>query len=91
MTAAVRAGPVVSTPYGAVRGRYLQGTAVLRGIVYAAPPFGARRFRPPVSLEPWDGMRDAGSFGPTPPKPPYSEAFEKYLSDPVVPVTTASI
>lgn len=30
-------------------------------------------------------MRDAGAFGPTPPKPPYSDAFEKYLSDPVVP------
>jgi len=30
-------------------------------------------------------VRDAGSFGPTPPKPPYSEAFQKYLSDPVVP------
>ena len=35
--------------------------------------------------EPWDGVRDAGAFGPTPPKPPYSEAFAQYLSDPVVP------
>ncbi|PZH14967.1 carboxylesterase, partial [Streptomyces sp. NTH33] len=34
---------------------------------------------------PWDGVRDAGSFGPTAPKPPYSEAFAQYLSDPVVP------
>ena len=76
---------MVSTPYGAVRGRYEHGVAVFRGIPYAAPPFGPRRFRPPVPPEPWDGVRDAGSFGPTPPKPPYSEAFEKYLSDPVVP------
>ncbi|MET7651033.1 carboxylesterase family protein [Streptomyces sp. NPDC005486] len=76
--------PVVATPYGAVRGRYENGIAAFRGIPYAAPPFGARRFRPPVPPEPWDGVRDAGAFGPTPPKPPYSEAFAQYLSDPVV-------
>ncbi|MGV9992217.1 carboxylesterase/lipase family protein [Streptomyces sp. NPDC003374] len=79
------AGPVAATPYGAVRGRYEHGVAVFRGIPYAAPPFGPHRFRPPVPPEPWDGVRDAGSFGPTAPKPPYSEAFAKYLSDPVVP------
>ncbi|MGW0820201.1 carboxylesterase/lipase family protein [Streptomyces sp. NPDC002845] len=82
---AVRADPVVSTPYGAVRGRYDHGVAVFRGVPYAAPPFGPRRFRPPVPPEPWDGVRDAGAFGPTPPKPPYSEAFARLLSDPVVP------
>ncbi|WP_328479054.1 carboxylesterase family protein [Streptomyces sp. NBC_00377] len=76
--------PVVPTPYGAVRGRYENGVAAFRGIPYAAPPFGARRFRPPVPPEPWEGVRDAGAFGPTPPKPPYSEAFARYLSDPVV-------
>lgn len=76
---------MVGTPYGAVRGRYEHGIAVFRGIPYASPPFGPHRFRPPVPPEPWDGVRDAGAFGPTPPKPPYSEAFEKYLSDPVVP------
>ncbi|MEU1597215.1 carboxylesterase family protein [Streptomyces sp. NPDC005708] len=76
--------PVVRTPHGAVRGRYEQGVAVFRGIPFAAPPFGAHRFRPPVPPEPWDGVRDAGAYGPTPPKPPYSEAFARYLSDPVV-------
>ncbi|MFJ8590950.1 carboxylesterase/lipase family protein [Streptomyces sp. NPDC093598] len=80
-----RTDPVVSTPYGALRGRYERGVAVFRGIPYAAPPFGPRRFRPPVPLPPWDGVRDAGDFGPTAPKPPYSDAFAHYLSDPVVP------
>ncbi|SES41155.1 para-nitrobenzyl esterase [Streptomyces sp. yr375] len=79
-------GPVVATPYGAVRGRYEGGgIAVFRGIPYGAPPFGPRRFRPPVPPAPWDGVRDAGAFGPTPPKPPYSDAFAQYLADPVVP------
>ena len=85
MTAANQTDPVVRTPYGAVHGRYEDGIAVFRGIPYAAPPFGPRRFRPPVPPEPWDGVRDAGAFGPTAPKPPYSEAFAQYLSDPVVP------
>ncbi|MGY1496537.1 carboxylesterase/lipase family protein [Streptomyces sp. QTS52] len=87
--------PVVRTPYGDVRGRYVgyerygghdgARIAVFRGIPYAAPPFGPRRFRPPVPPIPWDGVRDAGGFGPTAPKPPYSEAFARLLSDPVVP------
>ncbi|MGW2488972.1 carboxylesterase/lipase family protein [Streptomyces sp. NPDC001606] len=78
-------GPVVRTPHGAVRGRFERGVAVFRGIPYAAPPFGPRRFRPPQPPDPWDGVRDAAAFGPTAPKPPYSEAFAHYLSDPVIP------
>ncbi|MBZ3904724.1 carboxylesterase/lipase family protein [Streptomyces griseiscabiei] len=91
MTADRQGGPVVRTPYGSVRGTYEYGEgyetgiAVFRGVPYAAPPFGPRRFRPPAPPEPWAGVRDTVAFGPTPPKPPYSEAFARYLSDPVVP------
>ncbi|RII18502.1 Carboxylesterase [Streptomyces sp. YIM 130001] len=89
-------GPVVRTRSGAVRGRHetAQGRAgspaeariaVFRGIPYARPPLGALRFRPPEPVEPWDGVRDAGSFGPTPPKLPYAPAFAELLSDPAIP------
>ncbi|MFI8947147.1 carboxylesterase/lipase family protein [Streptomyces sp. NPDC053750] len=77
--------PVVHTPHGAVRGRHERGITVFRGIPYAAPPVGPRRFRPPAPPDPWDGVRDATAFGPTAPKPPYSEAFAQYLSDPAIP------
>lgn len=80
-----RDDPVTRTPYGAVRGRWERGVAVFRGIPCAEPPFGTRRFRPPVPPDRWDGVREAAAFGPTAPKPPYSEAFAQYLSDPVVP------
>ncbi|CAM5710921.1 Carboxylic ester hydrolase OS=Streptomyces fumanus OX=67302 GN=GCM10018772_40280 PE=3 SV=1 [Streptomyces fumanus] len=80
-----RTDPEVPTPYGVVRGRWEHGVAVFRGIPYAAPPFGPRRFRPPVPPDPWDGVRDAGAFGPTAPKPPYSPALARYLSDPDIP------
>ncbi|MEU5524521.1 carboxylesterase family protein [Streptomyces sp. NPDC047860] len=80
-----RENPVIRTPYGAVRGRWERSMAVFRGIPYAAPPFGPRRFRPPVPPDRWDGVRDAAAFGPTAPKPPYSDTFAQYLSDPAVP------
>ena len=47
------------TKYGAVRG--VPGDrggdySVFRGVPYAAPPVGARRFAPPAEPEPWSGV-----------------------------------
>jgi para-nitrobenzyl esterase len=38
------------------------------GVPYAAPPVGARRFRPPGPAPSWDGVRPAGEFGPSAPQ-----------------------
>ncbi|EFL19011.1 carboxylesterase, partial [Streptomyces sp. C] len=58
------------------------GIAVFRGIPYAAAPVGPRRFDAPRPPAAWDGVRDAGAFGPTAPKVPYPPAFAALLPDP---------
>jgi para-nitrobenzyl esterase len=59
----------VSMSTGTVRGRWENGVAVYRGIPFAAPPVGPRRFMAPQAAEPWEGVRDASRFGPAPPQP----------------------
>ncbi|MBT2545319.1 carboxylesterase family protein, partial [Streptomyces sp. ISL-44] len=74
------------TAHGVVEGRTgPDGIAVFRGIPYAAPPVGALRFAAPAPPEPWDGVRDAGAYGPTAPKVPYPPKFAALLADPEIP------
>ncbi|MFD4925682.1 carboxylesterase/lipase family protein [Streptomyces goshikiensis] len=78
--------PRAGTGYGVVEGRReAGGIAVFRGIPYAAPPVGALRFAAPAPPEPWEGVRDAGAFGPTAPKVPYPDTFAALLPDPEIP------
>jgi para-nitrobenzyl esterase len=60
--------PVVSTAAGQVRGRAEDGVAVFRGIPFAQPPVGDLRFAAPRPVRPWDGVREAATFGPPPPQ-----------------------
>ncbi len=62
---------IVRTSYGLVRGSEAEGIATFKGIPYAAPPFGPNRFQPPQPAASWSGVRDALTYGPTVPKPPY--------------------
>ncbi|MEE1813666.1 carboxylesterase/lipase family protein [Streptomyces sp. SP18ES09] len=77
---------VCRTRQGEVRGRTSpDGVTSFLGIPYAAPPFGALRFRAPAPPEPWTGVRDATAHGPTAPHAPYAPPFDALIPDEVVP------
>ncbi len=57
-------GPVVSVPGGQVRGQALKdGGSVFRGIPFAQPPLADLRWREPMPVKPWTGVREATTFG----------------------------
>jgi para-nitrobenzyl esterase len=68
--ASIAPGPIVHAPAGAVRGSTDGPIRVFRGIPYARPPVGELRWKPPVPLPPWNGVRDATAFGPACHQPP---------------------
>ncbi|MET8505544.1 carboxylesterase/lipase family protein [Streptomyces sp. NPDC004787] len=77
---------VCRTRQGEVRGRTSdEGVTSFHGIPYAAPPFGARRFREPAPPEPWTGVRDATAAGPTAPHAPYAPPFDALIPENTIP------
>jgi para-nitrobenzyl esterase len=52
---------IVQTDAGKVEGYQMRGLCVFKGIPYAAPPVGERRWLPPGIVEPWSGVRPAKS------------------------------
>jgi para-nitrobenzyl esterase len=57
------ARPVVATVQGQVSGVRQAGAEAFLGIPFARPPVGALRWREPMKLEPWRGVRDGSKFG----------------------------
>ncbi len=70
----------VTTTRGALLGSRHGPVSSFRGIPYAAPPVGERRWRPPAPAEPWEGRRPALDIGPAPlqPQPPRSSVMWQY-------------
>lgn len=54
---------VVCTADGPVRGTIDHGVLAVKGMPYAAPPTGARRWQPPAPPTPWSAVRDGTRFG----------------------------
>ncbi|MBC2776670.1 carboxylesterase family protein [Parasphingopyxis sp. GrpM-11] len=63
MSAAARSEVIVDAPAGSVRGYAEDGLEIFKGLPYAAPPVGENRWRPPVELPRWEGVREATEFG----------------------------
>lgn len=62
--------PVSRTALGALGGFWQDGIAVFRGVPYAAPPTGERRFASAAPHGEWSGIRDATRHGPIAPQTP---------------------
>ncbi|MGA0601779.1 carboxylesterase/lipase family protein [Caulobacter sp. KR2-114] len=54
---------VVTTSNGPIRGYQEGGLSIFKGVRYAAPPTGARRFRPPERPTPWTQPADTVALG----------------------------
>lgn len=55
---------LVDTAAGRLRGVVAPDHRLFANVPYAAPPVGALRWQPPAPAAPWQGARDATSFGP---------------------------
>jgi len=56
--------PLIDAPAGQVRGTTDAAIRVFKGIPYAAPPVRGLRWRAPMPLPRWSGVREATAFGP---------------------------
>ncbi|PWU12590.1 MAG: carboxylesterase family protein [Terriglobia bacterium] len=55
--------PVVAVTGGKIKGRLQNPGAVFKGIPFAAPPMGDLRWKEPMPVKPWAGVKDAGDYG----------------------------
>ncbi len=69
---------LVTTPSGPVAGLSANGVRSFKGVPYAKPPLGERRFAPPENIEPWTATRICDAFGPQ----PVQQDFSKIMGGP---------
>jgi para-nitrobenzyl esterase len=79
---------IVFLPQGALAGRVdTRGVRSFKGIPYAEPPVGNRRWTAPIAAAGWKGERDASRFGanciqpPWPPKIIYNDGLSNFSED----------
>lgn len=58
-----RSEAIVLAPAGALRGTAEHGINIFKGVPFAEPPVGPLRWKAPVPLAPWKGVRAATEFG----------------------------
>ena len=61
-------GAIVTTRSGKLEGEEANGLLVFKGIPFATPPVGARRWLPPERPAMWHGVREARRFGSVAPQ-----------------------
>lgn len=61
---------IARTALGDLQGLRQDGVTVFRGVPYALPPIGERRFAAPLPASSWSGLRDATVHGPIAPQSP---------------------
>ena len=60
---AIAANPVVEAPAGTLEGKSVGKIREYKGIPFAQPPVGPLRWKAPLPLPAWQGVRKAQSFG----------------------------
>jgi para-nitrobenzyl esterase len=72
--------PVANAPVGQIQGTTEGTLHVFKGIPYALPPVGSARWKPPVPVPAWSGVRKATEFGPAccQPQPQLSVVYADY-------------
>lgn len=58
-----RLDEVLALPHGKIRGKRTEGCAKFLGIPYGMPAAGDLKFRPPVPVPAWEGIRDCRVYG----------------------------
>ena len=75
---------VVTIETGQIKGSLIEDTDVLtfKGIPFAAPPVAENRWKPPLSVDPWEDVRQCTSFSASPvqdPPRPFMFWSEEFL------------